>query len=145
MSKLKKIGVVAGELGINPKTIRYYEEIKLIPSAQRNQGGHRIYGQDEIDRIAFILRARSLEFTLDDIKEILALHEDCEAPCLYVVELVQQRIRIIDAKINSLRQLRGELQDIYQTAQTMPPEKIAQKNCICHLTKNQELIAAEAS
>lgn len=145
MSKLKKIGVVAEELGINPKTIRYYEEIKLIPRAQRNQGGHRVYAQHEIDRIAFILRARTLEFSLDDIKEILALHEDCEVPCLYVVDLVQQRIKTIDAKIMSLEQLRNELQGIYQTAQTLPQEEIAQKNCICHLTKNQELIAVGAN
>lgn len=145
MSKLKKIGAAAEELGINPKTIRYYEEIKLIPFARRNQGGHRVYGQDEIDRIAFILRARSLEFSLDDIREILALHEECEAPCLYVFDLVQRRIKTIDAKIMSLQQLRGELQDIYETGQTLPPEEIAQKNCICHLTKNQKFIAVEAS
>lgn len=145
MNKLRKIGAVAEELGINPKTIRYYEEINLIPRAKRNQGGHRVYAQDEIDRIAFILRARALEFSLDDIKEILALHEDCEAPCLYVVDLVQHKINTIDAKIMSLQQLRGELQGIYQTAQSLPQAKIAQKNCICHLSKNQELLAVGAN
>ncbi|MFQ5433464.1 MAG: MerR family DNA-binding transcriptional regulator, partial [Anaerolineae bacterium] len=89
MTQLKQIGVAAHELGINPKTIRYYEEIGLIPQAQRTETGYRIYAQVDLDRIAFILRARELDFSLDDIGEILALREGGEAPCLYVTELVQ--------------------------------------------------------
>ncbi|MFQ5434023.1 MAG: MerR family transcriptional regulator, partial [Anaerolineae bacterium] len=86
---MKQIGDVAHTLNINPKTIRYYEEIGLIPPAQRSQTGYRIYSQSDIDRLAFILRARELDFSLDDIGEILALREGGEAPCLYVTELVQ--------------------------------------------------------
>ena len=49
MSQLKQIGAVASELGVNPKTIHYYEEIGLVPKAQRNQTGYRVYSQTEID------------------------------------------------------------------------------------------------
>lgn len=82
ISKHKQIGEAARHLGINPKTIRYYEEIGLIPEAQRNRSGFRVYSQAEIDRLAFILRARALDFSLDDIGEILALRERGVAPCL---------------------------------------------------------------
>lgn len=144
MSQFKQIGVVAQELGINPKTIRYYEEIELIPPAQRTETGYRIYDQADIERLAFILRARALDFSLDDIGEILALRENGETPCLYVTELVQQQIAAIDDKIAALTQLRRELEEIDQTAQSLPRERIVNKDCICHLIENQSLISRQS-
>ncbi len=139
MNKLKQIGAVAQELDINPKTIRYYEEIRLIPPAQRTATGYRVYAQDAIDRIAFILRARKLDFSLDDIGEILALREDGEAPCLYVTELVEKQLTAIDAKIDALKQLRHEMEEIRQQAQAIPLHIIVNKDCVCHLIENQEI------
>jgi DNA-binding transcriptional MerR regulator len=139
MNEQKQIGEVARELGINPKTIRYYEEIGLIPTAQRTETGYRVYDQADIDRLAFILRARALDFSLDGIGEILALRENGEAPCLYVTELVQQQIAAIEDKIAVLTQLRHELEEIDRTAQALPRESIANKECICHLIENQAL------
>ncbi|KAA3643978.1 MAG: heavy metal-responsive transcriptional regulator [Chloroflexi bacterium] len=139
MNDLKQIGLVADELGINPKTIRYYEERELIPEAERNQTGYRVYSQDAIERIGFILRARDLDFSLDDIGEILELRERGEAPCLYVTDLVSHRLLDIDAKIAALQQLRGELEVIQTEAQSLPREKIVNKDCICHLIENEAL------
>jgi len=145
MNSLKRqIGEVARELGINPKTIRYYEEIGLIPEAQRKQSGFRVYSQVEIDRLAFILRARTLDFSLDDIGEILALREQGEAPCLYVTGLVQQRIAEIDAKISALNQLRHELEDVQRMAQALPEENVLNKDCSCHLIENRALAEKRA-
>ena len=139
MAELKQIGGVARELGINPKTIRYYEEIDLIPPAQRTASGYRVYTQAGIDRIAFILRARELDFSLDDIGEILALREKGEAPCLYVTELVERELAVIDAKIAALNQLRQELGDIRRQAQIIPLDLIVDKECVCHLIQNQAI------
>jgi DNA-binding transcriptional MerR regulator len=137
MTRHKQIGEVAYELGINPKTIRYYEEIGLIPPAPRTEAGYRMYGQADVDRLAFILRARELDFSLDDIGEILALREEGEAPCLYVMELVQQQLANIDAKVAALNQLRRELVEIQRQAQSIPPDVMANKDCVCHLLENQ--------
>lgn len=142
MSELKQIGQVARELNINPKTIRYYEEIGLIPRAQRTESGYRVYRQVDVDRIAFILRSRELDFSLDDIGEILALRENNEAPCLYVAGLVERRITDVDAKISALHQLRRELEDLHKQAQALPRETIINKECICHLIENQTLTSA---
>ncbi len=141
MTKLKQIGRVARELGINPKTIRYYEEIGLIPSAERTENGYRVYGQADIDRIAFILRARELDFSLDDIGEILALREGGEAPCLYVTDLVQKQLAVIDAKIAALNQLRKELEDVQRQAESISLDVIADKECVCHLIENRAIKA----
>ena len=139
MTTLKQIGPVARELGINPKTIRYYEEISLIPAAQRTKTGYRIYAQADIDRIAFILRARELDFSLDDIGEILDLREGGEAPCLYVTDLVQKQLSVIDAKIAALNQLRDELEEVQRQAKTIPRDVIADKECVCHLIENRAI------
>jgi len=143
--QLVQIGKVAQTLGVNPKTIRYYEEIGVIPEAPRNSAGYRLYDRDDFDRLSFILRARSLDFSLDDIGEILSLREDGEAPCLYVTELVDKRISDIDARIEGLNQLRHELEDIREEAQSLPREDILCKDCICHLIENEALVANGAA
>jgi DNA-binding transcriptional MerR regulator len=142
---LVQIGEVARRLGINPKTIRYYEEIGLIPEAPRTDAGYRLYDQTAFDRLSFILRARRLDFSLDDIGEILALREDGEAPCLYVTGLVDKRISDIDARIEGLNQLRHELEDIREQAQSLAREDIFSKDCICHLIENEALVAHGAT
>lgn len=126
-------------MGINPKTIRYYEEIGLIPEAARTPQGYRVYSQGEIDRVSFILRARALDFSLDDISDILAFRERGETPCLHVAGLVAQRIAEIDANIAALQRLRRELENLHAQAEALPPETLASKDCICHLIENQAL------
>ncbi len=138
---LVQIGEVARTLEINPKTIRYYEEIGLIPEAPPNSAGYRLYDRADFDRLSFILRARSLDFSLDDIGEILALREDGEAPCMCVTGLVDESISDIDARIEGLNQLRHELEDIREEAQSLPREDIVRKDCICHLIENEALVA----
>lgn len=143
MREMKQIGEVAHELDVNPKTIRYYEEIKLIPPPRRTESGYRVYSQMDIDRLAFILRARELDFSLDDIGEILALREDGEIPCLYVTELVQKQLAAIDDKIAALNQLRDELEEIRRQAQAISLDVIVNKDCVCHLIENRALLGSQ--
>lgn len=137
MSELRQIGEVANELNVNPKTIRYYEEFGLIPPPQRTERGYRVYSPSDIERLAFILRAREFDFSLDDIGEILTLRENGEAPCLYVTELVDKQMAAIDAKIAALNQLRHDLEAIQHQAQTIPLDVIINKDCVCHLIENR--------
>ena len=132
----KQIGTVARELKINPKTIRYYEEIGLLPTARRTAGGYRVYAASDIDRISFILRACALDFSLDDITEILSLRGNGQAPCAYVEQLVEKEMATIDGKIAALNQLREELNDIRRQAQTVVSEGAVGNECVCHLIEN---------
>lgn len=83
-----QIGDVARALGLNPKTIRYYEAIGLLPAPQRTEGGFRRYTPAEVERIDFIRRARALDLSLDEIREILGFRDEGEAPCPYVRHLL---------------------------------------------------------
>ncbi|PSO54940.1 MAG: heavy metal-responsive transcriptional regulator, partial [Actinobacteria bacterium QS_5_72_10] len=66
-----RIGELGDVVGVNPKTIRYYEDIGLLPQPARTTGGDRTYDQDDVDRLAFIRRAQQLGLHLDEIREIL--------------------------------------------------------------------------
>lgn len=137
MAQRKLIGEVAEQLNINRKTIRYYEEIGLIPDAARTESGYRVFSLDDLERLRFILRAKTLEFSLDDIGEILDFRERGEAPCRYVADLIQEKITEVDEKIAAMQRLRSDLQELAEEAEALPPELIAQKDCICHLIENR--------
>jgi DNA-binding transcriptional MerR regulator len=63
-----KIGALAKRTGTNGPTIRYYEEIGLLPAAERQPGGQRTYGEDDVKRLTFIRRCREFGFSVDQVR-----------------------------------------------------------------------------
>jgi len=137
------ISELGRRLNVNPKTIRYYEEIGLLPEPARNPSGYRVYFDRDVERLDFILRAKALDFSLQEIGEILALRERGEAPCPYVLHQIETKIAQVDRKIEQLRQLRTELEGLQDEAAALPSEEIAAKGRICHLIENRDLIRVD--
>lgn len=104
-----QIGELAALLKLNPRTIRFYESIRVIPKARRTPTGYRDYDETDLERIKFIKLAQSIGLPLDDIREILALRDRGEAPCGYVQEVIGREAERIDQRIAQLQQLRREL------------------------------------
>lgn len=123
------IGETADEIGINPKTVRYYESIGLIPEAERTDAGYRDYGPEDVERLRFIRAGQRLGLSLDDIREVLAVRERGEQPCTYVVEVVRRRTEEIDRQVRELLALRDELTDLLARADDTPPAGAS----YCHL------------
>jgi DNA-binding transcriptional MerR regulator len=115
-----RIGQLAHRLGINSKTIRYYEEIGLIPPAPRTAAGYRDYDEQDASRLTFIKTAQRLGLSLDEIAEILSLRERGEAPCSYVRQAISEQLRTIDKRIADLQLLRRELRDLEAAADALP-------------------------
>lgn len=145
MNEYQQIGEVASQLDINPKTIRYYERIGLIPEPQRNETDYRLYAAEDIERLAFILRAKTLDFSLEEIGEILALRERGEAPCPYVMQQIEGKIAVVEEKIAALHQLQGELKALHEKASSLPAEQVDARARFCHLIENRQLSADEES
>jgi DNA-binding transcriptional MerR regulator len=103
------IGELSKQTGVLCVTIRYYEQIGLLPQPERTENGYRIYDEEDIDRLQFIQRARAIEFGLDEIAEILALKECNQAPCDHVMAMMSQRIDEIQERICDLEKLHDEL------------------------------------
>ncbi len=111
-----RIGELADQLGLNPKTIRYYEGIGLLPEPERTPSGYRDYDQHTAEMLTFIKTAQRLGITLDEIREILALREQGEQPCGYVRQVLRRQVTEIDDRIAELRQLRKELVTLDEVA-----------------------------
>lgn len=104
-----RIGQVAERLGLNPKTIRYYEEIGLLPPAERSASGYRRYGAQDVERLGFIRRAKALGLSLDEIHDIISAQGTAEPPCAQVLAMVDNKTREIDERIQELETFRTEL------------------------------------
>ena len=78
--KTMHIGELAADMHLNPKTIRYYEEIGLLPAPRRNAAGYRQYAAAERERLRFIAKAKALGFTLREIRELFALRDASRSP-----------------------------------------------------------------
>lgn len=132
-----RIGKLAQASGVPAKTIRFYEEVELLPPAQRAENSYRLYGNDDVQRLRFIRNARSLDFSLDDLREILALRDQGEAPCRYVMQLLEEKSVEIEERIRQLRALQEELQQLLARADSLPDDDIEMKECVCHLIYNR--------
>jgi MerR family copper efflux transcriptional regulator len=102
------IGEAAARSGLPPKTIRYYEDIGLL-RAPRSGNGYRDYGEAEIHKLAFLQRARSLGFSIEDCRALLGLYEDRSRASQDVKHLAETRIVEIEAKIRELQSMRATL------------------------------------
>lgn len=116
-----RIGELADRLGVNPKTIRYYESIGLLPDPERTPSGYRDYEEGAVDRLRFIRTAQRLGVTLDEVKEILGFRERGEAPCTYVRGVLDAQVNTIDRRIAELQELRGQLVELADEADNLPP------------------------
>jgi DNA-binding transcriptional MerR regulator len=103
------IGQLAKRFGLNIRTLRYYEAIGLLPAASRSESGYRLYGAEEEELLRFILQAKSVGFTLEEIQEIMRLGRHGSA-CCYVRETMGRHIAAIDDQISQLQKVRKQLQ-----------------------------------
>ena len=106
------IGEVSKAVGISAKMIRYYEEIGLIPAAQRTAAGYRVYAPADVHRLGFIRRARDLGFSMDEITDLLSLWNDKSRQSADVKRLAQAHIAELESRIDNLRQMAGTLQTV---------------------------------
>lgn len=102
-------GLMRGELahvtGCNIETIRYYEKIGLLPAPPRTAAGYRIYALAHAARIRFIMRARELGFTLDDIRGLLGLEDGTAPDCAAVRDRTERHLADVRAKIADLKRI----------------------------------------
>ena len=103
------IGQLARRSGVKVPTIRFYEQIGLLPPAARSEGNQRRYGAVAAERLAFIRHARALGFEVEAIRELLRLAAHPEAPCHDADALAARHLDAVEARIASLTRLRDEL------------------------------------
>ena len=96
--------------GVSADTLRYYEKIGLLSHIHRNASGLRLYSEQDISRLNFIKRAQRMNFSLDEIRNLLEMRTDPQRACIEVRELTANKLHDIEAHLNELTTLRNELQ-----------------------------------
>jgi DNA-binding transcriptional MerR regulator len=104
-----KIGEVAARSGVSTDTLRYYEQLGLLPRAARTRSRYRMYDPHTIDRIAFIKRAKSFGFTLDEICELVRLETTDPDTYSRVLRVIEQKFNDLNRRYEEIKRLRREL------------------------------------
>jgi DNA-binding transcriptional MerR regulator len=132
-----RIKDLAELIGLSGKTIRYYESIGVLPQPKRLANGYRIYDNSDVDRLTFVIGLRRLDFSLDDIAEILAMRDRREAPCRVVLDLLIVKADQVSQRIKELQILEGELHRLHEVGLTYPIDDVDGKACVCHLVSER--------
>jgi DNA-binding transcriptional MerR regulator len=110
--KLHSVRHVCDQIGVSARTLRYYEELGLLPGVRRRSGGRRAYGHDEVERLRFIQRLKSLGLSLQEIGElnaVYAIHGSTRAMLEKLRELLSQHLVGLEQKVGDLQTLQSEM------------------------------------
>ena len=103
------IGAVAKRVGFAVSALRYYEEVGLIPPALRRDSGHRVYPESVLDVLTLVRHCRDLGFSIDAIRELLALSNNGERDCVEARAIAQANLAAVRVKMGELRRLEKSL------------------------------------
>lgn len=109
---LLSISQVCSATGLSARTVRYWEELGLLPGVRRRAGGRRVYGGDELERLRFIQRLKALGLSLAEIKELNAVYAIAGSTAAMLRRLdaaLEGRLDDLDARIAELHELRDEI------------------------------------
>ncbi len=115
-----KIGELAVRSGLPVKTLRYYEDLGLLPAIGRTEGGYRLFGPGSLQRLEFIRRLKSLGLSLEEIQGSLRIHDAGQLPCGDLQIQLRRQIERVDERIRELRQLKRELGTLLSGWQSQP-------------------------
>ncbi len=124
-----RIGELADAVSLPAKTIRYYEDIGLLPKPDRQPNGYRAYDDSACERLRFVRAAQAVGFSLGEIREIVAFRDRGEEPCAHVLDLVDRRAQDIADRIAVLERMQRDLRRLSSRARTVPRHR----GTYCHL------------
>lgn len=105
------VGEASRRTGLPAKTVRYYEEIGLV-RPERAGNGYRAYSGEDVNRLAFLKRARALGFSIGDCRQLMTLYQDRERSSADVREIAAAHVQAIEEKLRELQAMRATLQKL---------------------------------
>jgi MerR family copper efflux transcriptional regulator len=123
-----KIGELASRSGVSTQTIRYYENIGVLPEAGRKPNGYRNYDDSAVKRLAFIRDAQTSGLSLDEIQLILDMKDAGESTCSHVIGMLEGHLSEVDRQIGDLERTRVRLEQIVSQAKRMNPSNCTDPN-----------------
>ena len=115
------IGELAARTGVPAKTLRFYEDAGVLPEPARTPAGYRVYGEEAVDRLAFIRSAQAAALTLAEIRTVIGIRDGGSAPCAHVVEVLDEKSATVTRQLAELRALKRELDRLRASARGIDP------------------------
>lgn len=109
MNATISIGVLARQTGCTVPTIRYYEEIGLLPAGPRTEAGRRVYGEPAVRRLTFVRRCRNFGFSIEQVRELVGLVDAPDRPCAEVRDIAMGHLRQVREKLAELQALEATM------------------------------------
>ncbi|VUD46431.1 HTH-type transcriptional regulator HmrR [Thalassocella blandensis] len=113
-----RIGLLAKQTGTSTPTIRFYEEIGLLPEACRQEGGQRRYSQKDVRRLQLIRRCRDFGFSVEQVRQLMAIYDSPDSACNDAAQIAQQHLEAIQEKIDELTVLRSQISELVLRCET---------------------------
>ncbi len=133
-----KVTQLAEAFGVKKDTIRYYTRIGLLRPSKSLENGYKFYGKKEQSRLRFILSARDLGFSIEDIKQIVSESDQGKTPCPTVRVLIEKRLYETEQRFIEMAKLRDRMR-IAVTIWDDKPDQEPCDNVVCHLIEEFEL------
>lgn len=109
MDEALTVSQLARRVGVSADTIRYYQRIGLLADAERTPAGYRVFGQDAVERVAFVKRAQAFGLQLEEIRQVLDVRERGLCPCGHARRLLAAKLTAIDEQMTALARLRDDI------------------------------------
>ena len=116
-----RIGEIADRAGVPAKTIRFWEDQRLLPPPARTSAGYRDYGPAILERLAFIRQAQAAGLTLEHIRQVLDIRDGGQPPCAHVAGLIGRRLAEVEARLAELARARDQLAALAARAAAQDP------------------------
>ena len=133
MDRPLTIGALARAANVSTKTIRYYEQVGVMPIPRRSPSGYRQYGQRDVHRLLFLRRARALGLSLQSLKSLTVELDRglCETMRPRLLDLVRAQLDAVQQRIVEFQLLQQQLDQVLSRLLTAAPSASAEKGCQC--------------
>lgn len=133
-----RIGQLAHTSGVSTKTIRYYEDIGVMPSPERAANGYRRYSKRAADRLSFIKDAQAAGLSLVEIQVILELREQGESTCGHTIALLESHLTDVEKQISDLHRTKDRLERMIGRASSLDPAECSDPNRCQTISNHQK-------
>ncbi|WP_111978745.1 MerR family transcriptional regulator [Algibacillus agarilyticus] len=137
-----KVKELAEAFDTTVDTVRYYSRIGLITPTKNPVNGYKVYDRKARERLKFILSARQLDFSVEDIKKIISVSDHGNIPCPLVKGILEQRLEETEKRFQATLQLRKKLRETLIDWQNKP-DIVPTGNMVCHLIEGEAYSAGE--
>ena len=127
-----KVSEIAKYLGVTADTVRFYTRINVLNPQKSQVNGYREYSEADVHRLRFVLSARQLEFSVDDIQQILSHSDKKKSPCPTVRRLIEKRLHETEQRFEEMVRLRDRMREAVREWSALP-DREPDGNMVCHL------------